>query len=141
MSPTILYRIAAVLLVLFAFGHTTGFLSFKPPSAEGVAVLNAMNSVAFQFEGNERTYGGFYTGFGLTVTVYLLFSAFVAWHLGRYAPSQPRIVAPLAWALAAVQLVSLALSVKYFFLIPTVFSALVVACLAWATLLVKRSAA
>jgi len=141
MSPTILYRIAAVLLVLFAFGHTMGFLSFKPPSAEGVAVLNAMNSVAFQFEGNERTYGGFYTGFGLTVTVYLLFSAFVAWHLGRHAASQPRIVAPLAWALAAVQLVSLALSVKYFFLIPTVFSALVVACLVWATLLVKRSAA
>jgi hypothetical protein len=140
MSPTILYRIAAVLLLLFACGHTAGFLSFKPSSAEGLAVLNAMNSVAFDFEGNNRTYGGFYTGFGLTVTAYLLFSAFLAWYLGRLAVSQPRSVAPLAWALVAVQLVSLAFSVKYFFLVPVVFSALVITCLVWATLRVKRAA-
>ena len=69
MRPTTLYRIAAVLLLLFACGHTAGFLSFKPSSPEGLAALSAMNSVAFDFEGNNRTYGGFYVGFGLTVTV------------------------------------------------------------------------
>ena len=139
MSPTVLYRIAAVLLLLFACGHTAGFLTFKPASAEGLAALNAMNSVAFDFEGNSRTYGGFYVGFGLTVTAYLVFSAFVAWHLGGLAASRSVSIVPLAWALVAVQLVSLVLSVKYFFLVPVIFSALVIACLTWATLLIQRA--
>ena len=140
MSPTILYRIASILLLLFACGHTVGFLSFRPSSPEGMAALSAMNTVAFDFEGNNRTYGGFYTGFGLTVTAYLLFSAFVAWYLGRMAVAQPGSAVPLAWALVAVQLASLVLSVKYFFLVPVIFSVLVIACLAWATLRLRRAA-
>ena len=139
MRPTALYRIAAVLLLLFACGHTAGFLSFKPSSPEGLAALSAMNGVAFDFEGNSRTYGGFYVGFGLTVTAYL-FSAFVAWQLGRMASSQPGSVPPLAWALVAVQLVSLVLSVKYFFLVPVIFSAVVIVCLVWATWQLRRAA-
>ena len=138
-SPSVLYRIAAILLFLFACGHTAGFLSFKPSTSEGMAVLTAMNSVAFDFAGDSRTYGGFYIGFGLTVTAYLLFSAFIAWHLGRLAASQSGGISPLAWALVAVQLLSLALSVKYFFLVPVVFSALVIACLVWATLRLRRA--
>jgi len=140
MSPTILFRITAVLFVLFACGHTAGFLGFKPSSAEGLAVLNAMHSVSFDFEGNNRTFGGFYIGFGLTVSAYLLFSAFLAWYLGRLAVSQPRSVAPLSWALVAVQFVSLVFSVMYFFLVPVVFSALIITCLVWATLRMKRAA-
>jgi hypothetical protein len=31
MTPLILYRISAALLLLFAMGHTISFLSFKPP--------------------------------------------------------------------------------------------------------------
>jgi len=139
MRPTALYRIAAVLLLLFACGHTAGFLSFKPSSPEGLAALSAMNGVAFDFEGNSRTYGGFYVGFGLTVTAYL-FSAFVAWQLGRMASSQPGSVPPLAWALVAVQLVSMLLSVKYFFLVPVIFSAVVIVCLVWATWQLRRAA-
>ena len=140
MRPTVLYRIAALLLFLFACGHTAGFLTFKPASADGMAAMNAMNGVAFDFEGNSRTFGGFYTGFGLTVTAYLLFSAFVAWHLGRLAAQQPGAAVPLAWALVAVQLVSLALSVRYFFIVPVIFSALVIACLVWATLQLRPRA-
>jgi hypothetical protein len=141
MSPAIPYRIAAILLLLFACGHTFGFLSFKPSSTEGLAVLDAMNRVAFDFEGNSRTYGGFYVGFGLTVTAYLLFCAFLAWHMSRVAVAQPGGVAPLAWALVSVQAVSLALIIEYFFIIPVVFTALVIACLVWGTLLLRRAAA
>jgi len=43
MKAVTLYRIASVLLVLFAAGHTFGFLKFKPSSAEGLAVRDAMN--------------------------------------------------------------------------------------------------
>src|SRR5271165_4000097 len=84
MKVPYLYRIAAVLLVLFAAGHTIGFLSFKPPTAEGLAVRDAMMDVHFQVKSADLSYGGFYKGFGFFITVYLLFSAFLAWHLAKH---------------------------------------------------------
>jgi hypothetical protein len=141
MSATLLYRIAAVLLILFAAGHTFGFLAFRPPSQEGLAVRDAMNNVAFQFKGSSYTYGNFYKGFGLTVTVYLLFSCFLAWHLGNVASSQPQSIGLLGWIFAATQLTCLILSVMYFFLLPALLSGVVVLCLAWAAWLAQQAAA
>ena len=46
---------------------------------------NAMNPVTFDLKGSNYSYGGFYKGFGLTVTAYPLFSAALAWHLGNSA--------------------------------------------------------
>ncbi len=137
MNATLLYRVAAVLLVLFAGGHTLGFMGFKPPTAEGLAVRDAMASVHFKFQGASHSYGKFYTGFGLTVTAYLLFSAFLAWYLGDLAASQPQSIGPLAWAFVAVQLACLGLSFAYFFLLPALFSGVVVICLAWAAWLLR----
>lgn len=137
MKATLLYRIASVLFILFAAGHTFGFLSFKPPSPEGLAVRDAMNSVHFQVKGSSFTYGEFYTGFGLYATVYLLFSAFLAWHLGDLARSNPQAIGALAWVFVAGQVASLVLSWKYFLLPPAILSALVAACLAWAGWLVR----
>ena len=57
MSATLLYRIAAVVFVLFAFGHTFGFLSFRPPSLEGRAVYDSMNNVHFQVGWESFSYG------------------------------------------------------------------------------------
>src|SRR5262249_55306937 len=85
MKPIVLYRIAAVLFGVFAAGHTIGFLKFRPPTPEGLAVFDAMNHVQFEVKGSKFTYGAFYTGFGLFATLYLLFSAFLAWHLGNMA--------------------------------------------------------
>ena len=138
-SATLLYRIAAVVFVLFAVGHTLGFLSFRPSSPDGMAVYDAMNSVQFEFSGAQFTYAKFYTGFGLTVTVYMVFSALLAWHLGAVAATQPRTIVALAWAFAATQFACLILSVLYFFVVPIVFSGAVVVCLAWAAWLVDRA--
>jgi len=132
MKANTLYKIASVLLVFFAAGHTFGFLNFKPPSPEGRAVYDSMNSVHFQVKGSNFSYGGFYRGFGLSITVYLFFSAFLAWYLGAWAGSNLRATATLGWALCAVQLVSLVLSWIYFSVVPAMFSALVAVCLGWA---------
>jgi len=125
------YRIACVVLTLFGVGHTYGFLKFTPPTAEGLAVRDAMNQVHFQVKGAEYSYGGFYTGFGLFVTAYLLYSAVLAWQLGNLAEREPRTARSLTWSLFAVQLVSLALSLMYFAAAPALLSAVVAACLAW----------
>jgi hypothetical protein len=78
MTVTRLYRTAAIVLVLFALGHTFGFLTLRAPSAEGRAVYDAMNIVQFVVHGRSYTYGRFYRGFGLSCTVSMLFSAFLS---------------------------------------------------------------
>jgi hypothetical protein len=137
-KATVLYRIASVLFALFAAGHTLGFLNFKPPTAEGLAVRDAMNNVHF---GDNLSYGSFYVGFGLYVTVYLLFSAFLAWHLGRLASRLPQAIGALGWVFFAVQLVNIALARIYIAAPPAVFSALVAVCLGLARWLVRAAEA
>ena len=134
-----LYRIAGVLLVLFAAGHTLGFLTFMPSSAEGRAVRAAMESVSFEFKGRPYSYGNFYRGFGLFVTAYLLFSAFLAWYLAGLAARAPGSITALAWAFVVVQIACLGLSVRYFFLLPALLSGVIAACVGWAAWLVSST--
>jgi hypothetical protein len=141
MKPTLLYRIAAVLFILFAAGHTVGFLRFVPPNAEGVAVLDAMRNVHFTLKGGTYSYAGFYDGFGLSVSVYLLFSAFLAWHLGTLAVRNPVAIGALGWVFCAMQAVQLAICLIYFFAAPAVFSALLVLCLGAAAWRVRATSA
>ena len=141
MKPTLLYRIASVLLILFATGHTVGFLRFVPPTAEGVGVRDAMHKVSFGAHGGTYTYAGFYDGFGLTVSVYFLFAAFVAWHLGNLAKEKPEAIGALGWVFCATQAAVLALSLVYFFLAPALFSGVVVLCLAVAAWLTPTAKA
>lgn len=139
MNATSLYRTAAVLYVLFAAGHTYGSLKFRAPSPEGRAVIESMNSVHFQVGSATFSYGGFYRGMALAVTVYLLSYAFLAWHLGGLAHRDPKAIGSLGWVLLAAQLVLLALSWMYFSIAPAALSALTVICLGWAAWLVPRT--
>ena len=66
MKSKTLYRIAAVLFVLFAAGHTFGFLSFKPSSAAGEAIRAEMDRVPLD---GGATWGGFLVEFGLDISV------------------------------------------------------------------------
>jgi hypothetical protein len=101
-------------------------------------VRDAMNSVKFDIRGASGSYGNFYVGFGLTVTAYLVFCAYLAWHLGTVVAVRPSGIRILAWAFAAVQLACLALIVVYFFLLPALFSVAIVICLLWAAWLVRN---
>jgi hypothetical protein len=141
MTATLLYRIASVLLVLFAVGHTVGFFAFIPDSPEGRAVLDSMNHVQFQVGGATFTYGLFYTGFGLFATAYLLFAAFLAWRLGALARTNPTAIGSLGWGFFILQVASLVLSRMYFLLPPTVLSALVAICTGLAAWMVQTARA
>ena len=129
MNATLLYRIAAVLFVLFAAGHTIGFLKFTPPTPEGVAVYDSMKSVQFNLDGRSYSYGRFYLGFGLYISVYMLFSALLAWHLGNMAMLNPGAFGIIGWAFCAVQVLGFALSCVYFAPITAVLSGAVAICL------------
>jgi hypothetical protein len=126
------FRVAAVVLVLFAMGHTVGFLTFRPPTEEGRGVWDSMQSVHFSVGRQTFSYGGFYVGFGLSVTAFNLFQSLVAWMLARTIRKGGLRSEDFAlgWALVVLQVFGAVLSVKYFAIAPTVMSLLAAAILA-----------
>lgn len=131
-NATVLYRISAAVFVLFAIGHTYGFLSLRPPSAEGRAVYDSMNNVHFEVQGHRHSYGEFYRGFGLSCTVSMLFSAFLCWHLAGLARAFPGAIGGVGWAFFAVQVAGVILSFLYFGTPAMVLSGIVAAITGWA---------
>lgn len=128
MSAKVWFRCASILLLLFAAGHTFGFLAFHGETAGGAAVWQSMQHVVVA--NGHLTYGGFYLGFGLFVTLFLLFAAWLSWLLGSMAQRSAHDARLVAWALSLTQCVSLGLSVRYFFAPPAVLSALAAICFA-----------
>ena len=120
------YRIAAVLLVLFDAGHTSGFPWSDPKW--GVDIYS-MRSTHFYIMGSSRTYWDFYVGFGLFISVFLLLAVVLAWQLGRLPPASLALVRGTAWAFALCFAAIAVLSWKYFFIIPIIFSVAVALCL------------
>src|SRR5229473_1580793 len=127
MSPALLYRIASVLLVLFAAGHTLGFRRVDPRWGLDTTI-GALKATQFQVQGFTRSYWGFYTGFGLFVTV-LVFAGILAWQLGALPKDTLRSLRVVTWALALSLVAVTFLSWRYFFIAPVVFSGVIAACL------------
>ena len=75
------FRVSSIILLLFAIGHTAGFLSFRPAEPQALDVLNVMRTVAFNFGGNTVHWMDLYTGFGLALSVSGFVSAVLAWRL------------------------------------------------------------
>ena len=125
MRPTLFYRIAAILLLLFAAGHTFGFLGFRPTSPEGRAAMDAMATV-FSEDGAHFSYAGFYRGFGLYGGMALLLMAVWAWWLGSLARTAPRATIVPGVAMTLFQLGGLVLALLYFPLPPVIFSIVLV---------------
>ena len=134
------FRAAALIFLIFAAGHSFGFLSFRPPTAEGLAVWTAMNDVHFTVGHTSYSYAGFYIGFGLFVTAADLFLAWLAWQLGSMARRGSTETRAIAWALAVLQLVSAGLCVRYFSVVQVLLPLLTAGCLVVGALSLRRPA-
>jgi hypothetical protein len=128
MKASLLYRIASVLLVLFAAGHTFGFRQSDPAWGVG-ALIESMRSIHFDAQGFSRTYWDFFSAFGLFFSVFLLFAAVLAWQLGGLPAEIFARVRGTAWSLATCFAAVTALSVRYAFTTPIIFSAIITLCL------------
>ena len=128
MKAPIFYRIASVLLLLFAAGHTFGFRQNNPEWGAD-AVLALMRSLHFDAQGFTRTYWDFFSAFGLFFSVFLLFAAVLAWLLAAFPAEILARVRSIAWALAICFVAITALTWRYAFTTPLVFSTLVTVCL------------
>jgi hypothetical protein len=126
MRASTFYRIAAVLLLLFDAGHTSGFPWSDP---QWGVDLGSMQSTHFHIMGFSRTYWDFYVGFGLFVSVFLLLAVVLAWQLGRLPPESLALVRGTAWTFALCFVAITVSSWKYFFMISIVFSIAITVCL------------
>lgn len=139
MKASVLYRIASVLLVLFAAGHTLGFRQNNPAWGAG-SVIASMQSVHFDAQGFTRTYWDFFSAFGLFFSVFLLFSAALAWQLGGLRREDlgafPRRT---AWLFATCFVALTGLNWRFAFTTPLVFSILISVCLISGALLLAKS--
>jgi hypothetical protein len=123
MSARILYRISSGLLVLFALGHTIGFRHVDS-SWNADAVVTGMRSVSFDVQGFHRSYWDFFSGFGLFVSVFLVFAAVLAWQFGSMSLDRLSAIPVQRWSFAICLVFIAVLSWRYFFLAPDVLSTL-----------------
>jgi hypothetical protein len=128
MKPALLLRIAAVITLLLAVGHTAGGLSFWSPAGD-TEVLRAMRSFHFDAAGVSRTYLDFYLGFGFITGIYLLAQAVALWQLASMAKADPIRVRPLVGSFLLASAVSAFLSWRFIFVLPVVSFTAVAACL------------
>jgi len=137
MKASLFYRIAAVLLVLFALGHTLGFRESDP--TWGVdALVGSMRSIHFDVQGFHRSYWDFFVGAGFSVGVFYLFAAILAWQLGGLPPATLVLMRGTAWAFALCFAAITVLSLIYLFIIPIAFSTVITLCLTSAAWLSAR---
>ena len=129
MSPTTILRVAAVISLFFAAGHTLGGRKDWSPMGDN-DVLKAMRTTRFDTQGVNRSYLDFYRGFGYSLTVFLLLQTAALWQLATMARTDASGVRPLIAFFALASLSSGVVSWIYLFPVPAVFSAVLTACLA-----------
>jgi hypothetical protein len=127
-KASILYRIAAVLLLLFATGHTLGFRQSDP--SWGVdTLLSSMRSIHFDVQGFSRSYWDLFQAAGFSVGVFYLFAAVLAWQLGGVPAGTLAIMRLTVWAFALCFAAITIVSWRFLFMLPIVFSAVITVCL------------
>ena len=129
MKPSLLYKISSALLLLFSVTHTYGM--FQPPSKGAAAdlVASVMRTVHFDVMGARRSFWDFYFGFGLLLTVFLLFSVMFAWQLAGLSRNALRQIRFSAWAFAACHAGVAVVCWIYFFPAPAIVSSVIALCL------------
>ena len=128
MRASIFYRIAAVLLLVFAVGHTLGFRQSDP--RWGVdTLLGSMRSIHFDVQGFNRTYWDLFVAAGFSVGVLYLFAAILAWQLGGLPAATLALMRGSVWAFALCFAAITVVSWRYLFVIPIAFSIVITSCL------------
>jgi hypothetical protein len=128
MKASRFYRIAAVLLLFFAVGHTLGFRQSDPNWGVD-AVLGSMRSIRFDVQGFNRTYWDLFVAAGFSVGVFYLFAAILAWQLSSLPTVTLALMRGTAWAFALCFAVITVVSCRYLFILPIAFSIVITLCL------------
>lgn len=118
---TLLLRIAAVISLLFAVGHTLGGVKKWSPMGEN-DVLKAMETVRFGVMGTNRSYLDFFMGFGWSIGVFLLLQSALLWQMASLARSNAMQVRPMIAMFGLAILASGVIAWRFILPVPALFS-------------------
>jgi hypothetical protein len=129
MRTVLFLRIASVLTFIHAVLHTIGGVFGVPAPGVQQATVAVMKANEFQVMGVTRSYGDFYLGLGLVVSVFLTLEAVVFWQLGSLAKTDALRLRPVLATFLIGYLCAAVVSYRYFFVAPVITEILIAACL------------
>lgn len=120
MSPVVLIRVSAILVVLLMLGHMSAYPWASTHNLLERQLVTSMKSTVFLFLGERSTYWSLYYGWGVLVGVLLLALAIVLWLFSDLSRLAPRRVGAITGVLAITCLVGTYISFHHFYLPPTI---------------------
>lgn len=132
MTATVLYRLASVLLIVFAAANTVWLVYFWRTAAA--------NAPHFPFGHSDLTYVQVVVALEVFGSLCIVFGAYLSWYLGTLARRIPQAVGALGWALLAFQAAGTLVCLFYLSGFAFLVAALIAVSTAWATSLVGRTA-
>ena len=143
MKPALPLRIASILALIAALGHTALFLTYKPTHGpDEIIVVTTMQTHVFSFGGFLHSYWQLYFGYELFVTISCLVECALLWQLATLSVSAPSSIRPMIVVLFLGEVSTSILMIKFFFIIPIAVHIATALCLAVAlTVLPPRSPA
>jgi len=118
------YRSASFLLVLAAAGNTYAVERFWRAGG-------AMNSMPLP-EDHRVSYGPLLLALGVFCSLCIAFAAYLAWHLGTLARTDPRSIGALGWLLFGYQLIGVLVSFEELSGLVRLLSVALAICTGWA---------
>jgi hypothetical protein len=140
MKPAASLRIASILALIAALGHTLLFLTYKPTHGpDEIVVVTAMQTHVFSFGGFLHSYWQLYFGYELFVAIGCLVECGLLWQLATLSSSAPRAIRPMIGLFFLGEVAISILMLKFFFVIPIVVRSATAVCLALALWGLSRS--
>jgi hypothetical protein len=136
MKPALPLRIASILALVAALGHTLLFLNYHPTHGpDEIVVVTAMQTHVFSFGGFLHSYWQLYFGYELFVTISCLVECAILWQLANL--STTLAIRPIILVLFLGEVATSVLMFKFFFILPIVVHTATALCLLLALLTLK----
>lgn len=123
MKPKVLLRIAAFVILFYAFGHIMGHLTRKETNDPvGKGVITQMEQYKFDVNGSMRSWDDFYEALSLDSAIVLMVFVIIFWMLAGMVEKNQRVVYQLLWPILMCFVGFTITKFLYVFMIPTATS-------------------
>jgi hypothetical protein len=116
MTPKLLLRIAAILMLIHLIGHSIGHSGWKKDTDPGKAeVVRVMTGAHFPFMGVSRSMGDYYEGYGYVTSAALLLMVLVLWFSSSGTGGDNRSIGQIVLTVGIVLIAICGLEFAFFF--------------------------
>ena len=120
-NPKLLIRIAAGLILFFAFGHTMGhFTRYDVTDPKEKEVLQIMSNNRFDLFGQTTSYDKMYTGMSMNLIFTLLVFTIILWHISNISTDNKKLATNLLLPVTFCVFGFSVTNFLFFFLVPAI---------------------